>query len=75
MFADGVALAQFTVQSVDDNIPEPSENFTIQLVAVSFRARVGSTGGSATLTGIRNRRLITDHDHCLACKPLCSAKE
>lgn len=52
MFADTVALAQITVQSVDDNLPEPSENFTVQIVTVSFRASIGNMGDSAILTGL-----------------------
>lgn len=50
-FLPNLALTEFTVQSVDDNIPEPSKMFTMNLVAVSFRASIDSTGDTAMLTG------------------------
>ena len=51
VFPVGIALASFTVSSVDDSIPEPSELFTLSLVATSFRATTDSQGSNATLTG------------------------
>ena len=51
LFPSGIALASFTISSVDDDIPEPSEIFNLYLLANSFRGRIESSGDNANLTG------------------------
>lgn len=53
-FSAGTALTQFSINSVDDSIPEPNELFTLSLTNVEGGARLSGSQNTATITVLKS---------------------